>query len=81
MLFAVICWYLWKSRNKAIFKQKSSNSKELLRQTENFVINIYNAARVEGSSELVRNIPIKWKSPSHGWVKISIDGAFNVKGN
>ncbi|KAK5818524.1 hypothetical protein PVK06_023465 [Gossypium arboreum] len=38
-------------------------------------------ARVEGSSELVRNIPIKWKSPSHGWVKISIDGAFNVKGN
>ncbi|KAH1130548.1 hypothetical protein J1N35_001926 [Gossypium stocksii] len=36
---------------------------------------------VEGSSELVRNIPIKWKSPSHGWVKITIDGTFDVKGN
>lgn len=81
VLFAAIYRYLRKSKNRAIFKQKISNFEELLTQAESFAVNICNAAGVEGWSELVRNIPVKRKSPCHGWMKINTDGISNVKGN
>ncbi|TYH33887.1 hypothetical protein ES332_D13G090000v1 [Gossypium tomentosum] len=50
-------------------------------QVETLTIHISNAAVVESKEESSRTITIKWKAPSHGWVKISSNGATTERGN
>nr|KJB42044.1 hypothetical protein B456_007G134000 [Gossypium raimondii] len=59
VLFAVICWYLWKSRNKAIFQQDNLNSDKILGKVESLAINICNTTRIEGLNSTIRSVHVK----------------------
>ncbi|KAA3479180.1 reverse transcriptase [Gossypium australe] len=49
-------------------------------QADTLAFHISNAA-AESKEESSRTTAIKWKAPSHGWVKINSDGATTERGN
>ena len=78
-LFTIICWWIWKRRNLAVFEQKIVSDEEILVSAEAMQRSMNIASRqiagtsMDKSSEfLVRG---GWKPPEDDWIKLNVDGA------
>ncbi|TYJ11887.1 hypothetical protein E1A91_A11G308900v1, partial [Gossypium mustelinum] len=45
--FAVLCWFLWKNKNRVIFQHDSVHPKEVLRRTKSLATNICSMMRTD----------------------------------
>lgn len=80
-LFAVLCWLLWKNRNKYIFQQVSSRPNKIVRIAKCFVSNIRELAMIPGSLRVNHDVKITWHLSGSRWVKINVYGSSNVNGH
>ncbi|KAH1046853.1 hypothetical protein J1N35_037637 [Gossypium stocksii] len=71
--YAILCWILWKNRNCFIFQQTISRPEEITRRINCFVASI-KESMIQGDVMNDRQEEaVKWRSLSHGWVKINMD--------
>ncbi|KAK5785914.1 hypothetical protein PVK06_040536 [Gossypium arboreum] len=77
-LFAVLCWLMWKNRNKFIFQQISNRPNKIVYRVEYFVSNIHESLLSSGSLGINQSVRVKWHPPCSGWVKVSVDGSYNM---
>lgn len=78
---AILCWILWKNRNCFIFQQTISRPEEIIRRTNCFVASIKESMTKGDVMNGRREEDIKWRSPSHDWVKINMDGSTSMIDN
>ena len=74
ILFLVVVWNIWKSRNMLIFKRKSQNpnlSNEIMKQVVEFLC--YVASPRNPTRVVIRSI--RWEKPAMGWKKLNTDGS------
>lgn len=81
VLFAVICWLLWKGRNELVFPCERSRVDVLVRNAEGYACNIARAKYRKLVAGPVTSRDVKWTPPDPGWVKVNIDGAPHVNGS
>ncbi|MBA0769658.1 hypothetical protein Gotri_018364 [Gossypium trilobum] len=81
VIFAVLCWILWKNSNKYIFQQVIGKVEDMVRSTECFAVNVCETNLKGSRSRDSRAVMARWCSPNHGWIKVNIDGAANKNGN
>lgn len=58
----VLCWFIWKDRNKLIFRNAAGSTNSLFLST--MLVFFFRDAEV-------------WKPPGLGWIKINVDVAFS----
>ncbi|WCJ29871.1 Polynucleotidyl transferase ribonuclease H-like superfamily protein [Euphorbia peplus] len=81
VLFAIVCWWLWRWRNKLVFDSNTSHEVQkinfILKQAKEYGLML----RLMGlrMPKTYAFVHIGWKPPDMGWVKIDCDGA--SKGN
>ncbi|CAL1381562.1 unnamed protein product [Linum trigynum] len=78
-LFAVLCWKLWKNRNKWVFDEVLAPTSLLARQAEemkqqcHLALNKVQEAMGSGGERSSRLV--SWERPSPGWIALNTDGS------
>ncbi|XP_050217848.1 uncharacterized protein LOC126668708 [Mercurialis annua] len=76
---AYLCWYIWLSRNSAIFKQCSIDPRESARRAWERFTEFKEANKSAlPPSESQLSSPLKWQLPPSGCLKLNSDASFDV---
>ncbi|MBA0686233.1 hypothetical protein Goari_013845 [Gossypium aridum] len=81
VIFADLCWILWKNSNKYIFEQVIGKVEDMVRSTECFAVNVCETNLKGSRSRDSRAVMARWCSANHGWIKVNMDRATNKNGN
>ncbi|MBA0688412.1 hypothetical protein Goari_006203, partial [Gossypium aridum] len=69
------------NRNKFIFQQVSNLPDEIVCREECFVSNICESLMGYGSLGVNQGVRLKWHLLNSGWVKVNVDGSYNMNGH
>ena len=80
-LFTIICWWIQKRRNLAVFEQKIVSDEAILvsakamQRSMNITLRQIVGTSMDGASEFL--VRAGWKPPEDDWIKLNVDGAFS----
>lgn len=80
MIFLSAIWWLWKARNKFVFKGQRIPSNTLISQVRDLANNLYSVLAKGRSTERSNGAAStsgvsKWERPLNGWVKLNSDAS------
>ncbi|KAK5783967.1 hypothetical protein PVK06_038485 [Gossypium arboreum] len=64
VIFVVLCWILWKNRNKYIFQQVIGKLEDMVRSTECFAVNVYETNLKGSRSRHFQAVMARWCTQS-----------------
>ncbi|CAN1193235.1 Putative ribonuclease H protein At1g65750 [Linum perenne] len=83
LLFAVVCWWLWRARNERTFANSTEPASAIARRIQYWVLMVG-----EASDRSRRNLPdtvaremtsVAWTPGSVGWITVNSDGSFDAR--
>lgn len=80
VFFGITCWFIWKSRNDAIFNKANMNTGDIISsaiaRTKSLQIGKANSRWACNTTSLN-----SWQKPAVGWTKIDVDGSLSRGGS
>lgn len=73
--FLVICWYIWKWRNKGIFEAQFQVPKNPLQIILHYTTEWFSISRNSSSCEEKQEVFLRWLKPPRGSFKLNVDGS------
>lgn len=75
-LFVVTLWIIWKTRNAALFEEKSISISQVVKDSSTLLESYIEAqSQLEGSSSPTHQ-PGKWRAPDFPMIKVNVDAAW-----
>ncbi|KAH1108630.1 hypothetical protein J1N35_012398 [Gossypium stocksii] len=81
VIFAILCWMLWKNRNKYVFQQVIGKVEDIVKSAEYFAINVCETNLKGCRTRGPQVVQTRWCPPSHGWLKVHTNGAARRNGD
>ncbi|CAN1786951.1 Putative ribonuclease H protein At1g65750 [Linum perenne] len=83
LLFEIVCWYLWKSRNERIFENKAVDPSSVAFKSQQWCSTVLKAMEQESvvldNVRVRKQVEVAWKAGPRNWVTVNSDGS--VLGN
>ncbi|KAH7673846.1 Cystine-knot cytokine domain-containing protein [Dioscorea alata] len=81
--FVMICWAIWKQRNKRLGKDKSSLASSIVNTTNNYLHSwqVANMVRDRRVVVLGNDVLVIWSPPPPRWLKMNTNSSMNISRN